>query len=123
MEDKIRKELDDVIDAKLRDISTKTELDDNEVENLTKLYKLRIEEAKIESDKKDKINENNLRSKQIQSESIGRWINLGAQVGIALASLVAYDIWFNRGLRFEENGTIGSPMNRNLLSRLLPSKK
>lgn len=136
MEDKIRETLDEVIELKLQNLIAlrhDSEGKSNEIKDLTELYKLRIEEAKIETDRIDKMrqreverdaqmNENYLKSEQLRSQALDRWINVGLQVGLTFASLVAYNCWYNRGLKFEETGTVTSPMTRNLISRMLPRK-
>ena len=118
MKDEIQKSLDKVIDEGIKSLpglpagsNERTEA----VKELTELYKLRIEEAKIGQTADEK-------QKQLASQALDRWINVGAQVGVALLSLLAYNAWYNRGLRFEETGTVTSHMTRNLMSRLLPKK-
>ena len=121
--DKIQALLDERIE---KDIQNLDMLDGSQksdaIDDLTKLYKLRIEDTKINVDQAVSAKELELKQKQANSQKVDRWINVGLQVGLSLASLIAYDIWFRRGLKFEETGSIGSPMTRNLLSRLIPKK-
>lgn len=125
MEDRRQELLDEVIRSDIRTLKEvpvgtkeRTEL----VGELTELYRLRIEDAKIEAAEADKYEEKEMRHLQLKSQAFDRWINIGVQVGLGLATLVAYDVWYRRGLKFEETGTITSPMTRNLISRLLPRK-
>lgn len=136
MEDKIRTLLDETIEVKLRNLtqlSTNESVKSREVDELTQLYKLRIEEAKLEVDRLDKakqreneqterLTELGFKSDQLKAQKLDRWVNVGLQVGLALGGWIAYDIWNRRGLKFEETGTITSPMTRNLISRMLPKK-
>ena len=125
MKDEIQKSLDEVIAKEidnLPNIAEGSKEKKEAIENLEKLYKLRIEEAKIEQVRCDKIDEMGVKQAQLDAQARDRWINFGTQIGLAFASLVAYNMWFNRGLKFEETGTITSPITRNLLSRLLPKK-
>lgn len=104
--------MDDVIKEEIGNLSaipTGSEEYQSAVEGLKKLYELKIEESKAEQAKADK--------------RVDRWINVGLQASLTIATLIAYDIWFRRGLRFEETGTIRAPMTRNLLGRMLPGKK
>lgn len=121
--DKIQALLDERIE---KDIQNLDMLDGSQksdaIDDLTKLYKLRIEDTKINADQAVSAKELELKQKQANSQKVDRWINVGLQVGLSLASLIAYDVWFRRGLKFEETGSIGSPMTRNLLSRLIPKK-
>lgn len=118
-----------------------------DINNLVTLYKLKIEEEKIDAeyhehcDKCDlekaqleeqklsrwddleiKNKDIELRKAQLDVQKLDRWVNLGMQVGLSILSIVAYDIWNRRGLKFEETGTITSPMTRNLLSKMLPKR-
>ena len=136
MEGKIRTLLDETIEVKLRNLtqlSTNESVKSREVDELTQLYKLRIEEAKLEVDRLDKakqreneqterLTELGFKSDQLKAQKLDRWVNVGMQVGLALGGWIAYDIWNRRGLKFEETGTITSPMTRNLISRMLPKK-
>lgn len=125
MKDEIQKSLDEVIAMEILDLPNMSQGSKEKkeaIENLTELYKLRIEEAKIEQARVDKCEELEIKQAQLDSQAKDRWVNLAAQVSLALGSLIAYNIWFNRGLKFEETGTITSPMTRNLLSRMLPRK-
>lgn len=137
MKDEIQKSLDEVIGLKLRNLVTlnyDSEAKSNAVKDVTELYKLRIEEAKLEAERADRerqleeekmtrMAENHLKHEQLRSQAKDRWVNLGIQVGLAIGGWVAYDIWNRRGLKFEETGTIVSPMTKNLLSRMLPKMR
>ena len=120
------------------------------VDNLTKLYRLRIDEARNRADADEKYNrrimeneqyqhEAGIKEKQIADEEEFRkrelrikgsqiWTNLaismigaGVQIGLAYAGFKAYDAWYTRGLKFEETGMVSSPMLKNLQSKMLPS--
>lgn len=117
--DRIKKSLDEVI---AKDIQDMTILDSGSDERstalkeLTELYKLRIEENRVEMERKEK-------ESQEKSHMFDRWVNVGLQVGLTALSLIAYNVWYRRGLKFEETGTVTSSMTRNLMSKMLPNKK
>ena len=119
------------------------------VESLTKLYRLKIEEDKNEIDEDEKHNrrlmdneqsiidaelkekqidtdadirkrELEIKENQLHEQSCDRWVNVGLQVALTLAGIIAYDIWHRRGLKFEETGSITSPQTRNLCSKMIP---
>lgn len=92
------------------------------INNLVTLYKLKIEEEKIYAEYHEHCDKCDLGKAQLEEQKLDRWVNLGMQVGLAMLSIVAYDIWNRRGLKFEETGTITSPMTRNLLSKMLPKR-
>lgn len=104
------------------------------VDRIVKLHKIRMDEerlrAEIESAKAERAEKRTVRSeeaeakkKQAVNQRIDLALNLGVQVLLGGLSMVAYNAWLNRGLRFEETGSIRSPMTRNLLSRLIPKSK
>lgn len=111
------------------------------VNDVSTLYKLRIDEIEAEAKRQEhadrhelerdkhflesqtRDDERVLKEAQHKSQNIDRWINFGLAAGQVLIMIVAYDIWNRRGLKFEETGTVNSPHTRNLLSRMLPSFK
>lgn len=104
------------------------------LDRIVKLHKIRMDEerlrAEIASAKAERAEKRTVRSeeaeakkKQAVNQRIDLALNLGVQVLLGGLSMVAYNAWLNRGLRFEETGSIRSPMTRNLLSRLIPKSK
>lgn len=116
---------------------------------LAPLYKLKIEELKVQADynikfdqreedskradkefeykiEQDKLAQENLeaemefKKKQAKTQRLEKWIEIAVQAGITVGGLIAYDIWNKRGLRFEETGTITSPHNRGLIGKMMP---
>ena len=79
------------------------------IEDLTKLYRLRIEEL----NKKDQLNE------QVKD----RYFRLGVEVAGIVLPLIFYASWMRRGFEFEENGTFTSTTFRGLFNRFKPTKK
>lgn len=125
METKIQRLLDDVIVKEIENLPTLSagsKEKSEAVEELTQLYKLKLETAKIEQEKESLEFEKQTRKEQFESQAKDRWVNFGLQVGITVGGWIAYDIWHRRGLRFEETGTITSPYTRNLISRMFPKK-
>ena len=117
--------LDEVIVDEIKNLSvmeTGSQQKSKAVEDLTQLYKLKIEEAKIKQAERDRLEEKEFRETQAKSQFLDRCINVGLQIGLAVGGWIAYDIWNRRGLRFEETGTITSQWTRNLLSKMVPKK-
>lgn len=142
--DKIKTLLDEQIKTEIEGLSSlKTGSDEKSkaVTDLTKLYQARIDEMKAETallehqdrhelerdkhflESQTRDDERVLKEAEHKSRNLDRWVNIGLQVGLAVLSIVSYDIWNRRGLKFEETGTITSPHTRNLLSKMLPSFK
>lgn len=132
MKDGIQKTLNEVIDIKLRNLvslSFNSEERSNAIRELTELYKLRIEESKIDQvaiEIANKEVENDrewaIKREQLKNQTLDRYFSIGIQIGLAVGGWIVYDIWNRRGLKFEETGTITSPWTRNLISRMLPKK-
>ena len=126
MKDKIQNSLDEVIENELdilfncanEDVKEKT------IKNLTDLHKLRVEEAKIEQIKTEKLSELKVKQSQLEGQAKDRKINLMLQIGqmsLTIGSWIAFSIWQRREQKFEMNGTPTTPMFRNLLSKMTPS--
>jgi len=125
MKDKIHDLLDDAIESEIRNLPNLEQGSSeksNAIDNLTQLYKLRIEEAKIDQASVESDRDIALKQKQLEDQAKERKINIGLQLGLAFSSLLAYDAWYRRGLKFEETGVIRSPWIKNLVSRMFPKK-
>lgn len=97
------------------------------IEELTKLYKLKIDETKslLDYDEKTQIREADERFKQEQmKEQVkDRWIRVGTAAAELVIPLIFYGIWMRRGFKFEETGAYTSTTFRGLFSRFRPTKK
>ena len=116
--DEIKVMLNEEIKAEIEKLNTLDAGSDeksNAVDDLTKLYKLKIEEQKAAMERE----EQDARRKEVKAD---RMVNIGLQVGLAVAGWIVYDVWHRRGLKFEEEGTITSPWTRNLMSKMFPKK-
>lgn len=112
------------IDTEYKEHCNKCDLEkmqqENDIEIKNKDIELKTRQIEVESC--NRLQELELRKAQLDEQKLDRWVNLGMQVGLSMLSIVAYDIWNRRGLKFEETGTITSPMTRNLLSKMLPKR-
>lgn len=122
------------------------------IEDLAKLYRLRIEETKSELDAEDKrsrrtleseasVRENEIKKSQldeqikadVQDEQYkrsqldeqvkDRYFRLGIAAAELLIPLMFYSIWMRKGFKFEETGTYTSTTFRGLFNRFRPTKK
>ena len=85
MKDEIQKSLDEVIAKEidnLPNIAEGSKEKKEAIENLEKLYKLRIEEAKIEQVRCDKIDEMGVKQAQLDAQARDRWLNFGTQIAL-----------------------------------------
>ena len=104
------------------------------IEDLTKLYKLRIEENKSLWDADDKYNrrimdeksndkDDEIKQKQLEEQVKDRYFKVGIAAAELMIPLMFYGIWMNRGFKFEETGTITSSTFKGLINRFRPTKK
>ena len=111
------------------------------VEDLTKLYKLRIEQAKNEAELAEKQARREMEARQIKldSEAKERSENLEEfrlsemvrdryfRTGIAVLEiglpLMFYGVWMRRGFKLEKDGTYTSKTFMNLFNRFKPTRK
>lgn len=97
------------------------------MDDIVKLYTLKIEEDKFENDFENKVAEQKLKEKQFDtqiSEQIkDRYIKICIDaVGITLP-LAFYAIWMAKGFKFEETGTYTSTTFKGLFNRFKPTIK
>lgn len=115
---------EDKLDTEYSEHRDKLELEKEQqkFENDLKKQDMELKSRQIDGDLEAKSNELELNKVQLEERKLDRWVDLGAQVGLTLIGVIAYDIWFRKGLKFEETGTITSPMTRNLFSKMLPKR-
>lgn len=111
------------------------------VENITKLYKLGLEDVKADTDYDEKLyrrdadarNEQNELDKQTREEEFkrnqlteqtrDRYFRIGIEVAGIILPLMFYASWMKKGFKFEETGTYTSTTFRGLFNRFRPTKK
>lgn len=130
MDEEIRKLLEEEIKAEIRDLSTLepgSKEKSTAIEDLAKLYKLRIEETKNEWDFSEKYDaresEKQLKKDQLEEQVRDRYFRLGVEAAGIILPLIFYAIWMKRGFKFEETGTYTSTTFRGLFNRFKPTKK
>ena len=155
MSENIKELLNEEIAAEIQAISSLdsgSEEKAKAIEDLAKLYRLRIEETKSELDAEDKRSrrtlesEANVRENEIKKSQLDEQIKADVQdeqykrsqldeqvkdryfkLGIAAAELLIpimfYGIWMRKGFKFEETGTYTSTTFRGLFNRFRPTKK
>ena len=155
MSENIKELLNEEIAAEIQAISSLdsgSEEKSKAIEDLAKLYRLRIEETKSELDAEDKrsrrtleseanVRENEIKKSQldeqikadVQDEQYkrsqldeqvkGRYFKLGIAAAELLIPIMFYGIWMRKGFKFEETGTYTSTTFRGLFNRFRPTKK
>lgn len=144
MDEKIRQALADEILSQLNGLSTLepgSKEQQTAVENVTKLYRLGLEDVKADTDYDEKVrrremdeqHEQNELDKQAREEQFkkdqlveqikDRYFKLGIGVVEIVLPLIFYATWMKRGFKFEETGTYTSTTFRGLFNRFRPTKK
>lgn len=111
------------------------------VENVTKLYRLGLEDVKADTDYDEKVyrrgidaqheqdeldrqaREEQFKKDQLAEQIKDRYFKLGIEVAGIVLPLIFYATWMKRGFKFEETGTYTSTTFRGLFNRFRPTKK
>lgn len=122
------------------------------VDDLATLYKLKIDETKMEldfdekqarrkMDKENRLKDDALKERQLKDENSvrerdelirkeqlaeqvkDRYIRLGIAAAEIILPLIFYSKWMKKGFKFEETGTFTSTTFRGLFNRFKPTKK
>ena len=126
MNKKINEMLEEEIKTQIQNLSTlKSGSDEksNAVDDLTKLYKLSIEEKKLQSDSEERNEEMQSKKEQLKEQKIDGYFRLGLAAAEIVLPLVFYGFWMRKGFKFEETGAYTSTTFRGLFSRFKPTKK
>ena len=126
----IQRLLREEIESEFKELSTITPGGENykdAVDGITKLMDRAIELEKNEIDRQDRIDardsENELKTKQMEDEKKDRFVkNLLTGVG-TIGGLVV-TIWgAKKAWKFEETGTVASPVGRSFINKLISFRK
>jgi len=130
MNDEIRDLLGEEIKTEIRDLSTLepgSKEKSTAIEDLAKLYRLRIEETRNEWDFNEKYESRGsdiqFKKDQLEEQVKDRYFKLGVEVASIILPLMFYAAWMKRGFRFEETGTYTSTTFRGLFNRFKPTRK
>lgn len=126
--------LEDNIVIALNELDESSEDYKDKVEAVTKLYKLKIEETRVQNEADEKVerlkfehekyNEDEFNHQDdIRRDEKDRWWKRGLEAASIIGPLVFYGIWMNKGFKFEETGTIGSSTFRSLTRFFKPTKR
>lgn len=123
--DEIRNLLGEEIKGEIQKLSSLNAGSDEKskaIDDVAKLYRLKIEEEKADTERIDLQDKRASEEIQRRDQKIDRLINVGVQAGVTIGGWIVYDIWHRRGLKFEQTGVVTSPWTRNLMSKMFPKK-
>lgn len=118
----------------LKTIEPGTAKHEQAVDNLVKLYKLKIEEDKAVNNEKlemrrldnEEVNFEHSRVDDAEKEKkhrVMQYIGYGLQGLGIVVPLIAYGKWYRDGLEFEKTGTVTSSFLKNLIGKFRPTGK
>ncbi len=137
MEDNIRDLLSGEISREIQALSNLNEGSKEKstaIDDLAKLYKLRIEESKNDWEYDEKYNrrvmeeeagtrDEEMKRTQLSEQIKDRYFRLGIAAAELMIPLMFYGIWMKKGFKFEETGTYTSTTFRGLFNRFRPTRK
>ncbi len=144
MDEQIRQALANEILSQFNNLSTLnpgSKEQQTAVENVTKLYRLGLEDVKADTDYDEKLyrrdvdaqheqeeldrqaREEQFKKDQLAEQIKDRYFKLGIGVAEIVLPLIFYATWMKRGFKFEETGTYTSTTFRGLFNRFRPTKK
>ena len=103
----------------LSSLATGSEEKSSAIEDLSKLYKLKIEETKMELDFED----GQMKKEQLSEQVKDRYFKVGIAAAELILPLMFYAVWLQKGFKFEETGAFTSTTFRGLINRFRPTKK
>lgn len=136
MENELREALGEEIKGQIEGLkSLKPGSDEHSsaVDSLTKLYKLKLDDNRMDLDFEEKYDrrileekhyadEQKLKEEQTKLENKHRWIKVGVEVGSIVVPLIFYAAWMRKGFKFEETGTFTSTTFRGLFQKFKPTR-
>lgn len=124
--DKQNEEHEKVVNSSINAIKTLVEILQKEDVNEDNLdlenKKMRYAEIKNDSDKELKIKElklNSQRDIELRSDRLAKLLMDGATI---VVPIIFYNIWMNKGFKFEETGIYTSNTFKNLFNKFKPCK-
>lgn len=127
---KVREKLEEELGAELDRLASLTAnaQDTNDaIDNIVALYKLKLEEDKIDLERVqkefDREIENKFKAQQLKEAVRDRYFRTGVAVAEITLPLIFYGIWLGVGFKFEEENTFTSKVFQSLYNRFRPTKK
>ena len=131
--EEIKRGLDEVIKEEIRNLAyfeSGSKEKSIAIDDLVKLYKLKIEDDRCKNETFDKQDaslmrelEQSLKKEQLHEQIVDRYFRLGMDLAILILPLMFYGKWMKKGLEFEETGAFTSTTFRGLISNFRPIKR
>lgn len=125
MKENIKDLLDEEIIAQIKNLKM---LDDGSekkqsaIDDLSKLYHLKIEEAKLAEENDVRNCDEQFKEEQLKEQTKDRYFKAGIAAAEIIIPIIFYSVWLKKGFKFEENGIFTSTTFRSLWSKFRPRK-
>lgn len=130
MNEELKNSLDRRIEQCLKQLETLEEGSDakkSAIGDLDILYKLHLEEIKVQMETLDKFEKRRIEEENnksvVKEQSIDRYVKIGLEIILGVGQIVFCAIYLNKGFRFEETGTFTSATNRKCQSWIKPNRR
>jgi hypothetical protein len=117
LEEEIKAEIDN-----LNSLDSGSEEKKKAIDGIVALYKADLEEFKIGMDSATVFDKRISEVTQAEKDFKLRLAIEIAKIAVTVGTFVFYGIWMRKGLKFEETGSINSPIVKGLFSRNYPTK-
>lgn len=125
MNERIREELEERIlndFEKLKSESLDEKKRSEIMEDLNRLYRLKLEEDKNDMEWEKHCKKQEANAETINENKIDRWVKIGIAGAELVLPLAFYAFWMGKGFKFEETGTYSSPTFKGLIKFFKPRK-
>lgn len=135
MEEELKGMLEEVIKSEIVNMSSLPPGKERSaaVDDITKLYRVKIDEYKAEADYSEKYQSRIFETERLKEESgkqaetaktdkIFGYIKLGIEISAVIVPVIFYGVWMSKGLKFEETGTFTSTAFRTLFGKFKPTR-
>ncbi|MCM1225673.1 MAG: hypothetical protein NC548_65645 [Lachnospiraceae bacterium] len=119
MDYSLKEVLEEEIRCEIEELSTfdaGSEEKSQAIENVTKLYKLKLNEDEAAAHKRDE-------RVRVSEQTKDRYVRIGIAAAELILPLAFYASWMKKGFKFEETNTFTSTTFKGLFNRFRPTKK
>lgn len=128
MDKKVKELLEKSITNEFENLESLVTDDDRKqaINNIVNLYKLYIDETKIENEYLIKVGEQEMKAeqfnKEIEKQLTERQLRIIMEAAGITLPLLFYAVWMKKGFKFEETGVFTSTTFKGLFNKFKPTK-
>ena len=111
----------------LKDVPIGSKEHSDAVVSVEKLYKIALEDVKVDCECEEKWYSRQNEEAKRKQDLLENRITFGVKIGMEFFGLVStlafYNLWMNRGFKFEETGTFTSSAFKGLIRNFKPTRR